>query len=85
MHLGSSRFFFWGGYKGQEVAVKLLEEIEKKKEENFARQKLKWLLPISSVKSRPRIEVVTCRAPSAQGKGAERATGFFGSRVVTSI
>ena len=32
LNLGSSRvFFFFLGYKGQEVAVKLLEEIEKKK------------------------------------------------------
>ena len=31
LHLGSSRFFFFGGYKGQEVAEELLEDFEKKK------------------------------------------------------
>ena len=34
----------------------------KKKKKNFcARQKLEWLLPISSTRSRPSLEVATCR------------------------
>ena len=66
LHLGSSRFFL-GLYKGQGVAGELLEDLGKKK--NYARQRLEWLLPISSTRSRPSFEVVTSRTPGAQGRG----------------
>ena len=33
----------------------------KKKKKICARQKLEWLLPISSTRSRPSLEVATCR------------------------
>ena len=32
-----------------------------KKKKFYARQKLEWLLPISSTRSRPSLEVATCR------------------------
>ena len=48
-----------------------------------ARQKLEWLLPNSSVGSRPRLGVVTNRAPGAQVKG-EVATWTRGVGVATS-
>ena len=65
LHLGSSRFFFFLGYKGQEVAGELQKDFEKQKKNT--RQKLEWLLPISSPGSRTRLEVVT-------GRDAARAT-----------
>ena len=45
------------------MAGKLVEEFEKKK--ICVRQKLEWLLPISSTRSRPSFEVVTSKAPGA--------------------
>ena len=59
------------GYCILEVVGRVLEDFEKK---NCVGENLEWLLPISSTRSRPSFEVVTCRAPSAQGRGAERAT-----------
>ena len=61
------------------MAGELLKDFEKKKK--FARQKLEWLLPISSTRSRPSFEVVTSRMPGAQGKGAVRATWAVGGLV----
>ena len=49
------------------MARKLLEEVKKKT--NCAGEKLEWLLPISSTRSRPSFEVVACRAPGAHGRG----------------
>ena len=46
------------------MARELLEDFEKKKK-ICARQKLERLLPISSARSRPSFEVVTCRVPGA--------------------
>ena len=51
----------------------LLKDFEKKK--NCARQKLEWILPISSTRSRPSFEVVTSKAPSAHGRGFLRSQG----------
>ena len=50
-----------------------------------ARQKLEWLLPISSTRSRPSFEVETSRAPGTQGRGVVRATWAGGVGVATSF
>ena len=67
------------------VAGKATRGLEKKEKKNCAGEKLEWLLPISSTRSRPSFEVVTSRAPGAQGKGAVHATwgGWVG--VATSF
>ena len=42
--------------------------LRKKKKKNCARQKLEWLLPISSTRSRPSLEVATCRGRDQEVK-----------------
>ena len=54
------------------VAEKATGGFEKKKKNLCARQKLEWLLPISSTGSRPSVEVVTGRQ---QVRRAGAATG----------
>ena len=61
LHVGSSK----------EGAGKLLEALKKKK--ICARQKLEWVLPISSTGSRPSVEVVTGRQQVRRAGAAARA------------